>query len=71
MMKVNVEGLVANCGARRGWDFGLNELVENLKRLRAMAANGDGEAGLDNFFDLYRFRDNETKENWRDFEKDE
>lgn len=53
-MKVNLDGLVGNCRAKKGYQYSLEELVRNLKELRDRSNAGD-ETAIKEFFNLYVF----------------
>jgi len=62
-MRVNIENCARNSGPDHyGWQF--RELVKHLKVLREGLKEGDQSVGAQ-FFNLYRFDDNERGEDWR------
>lgn len=57
-MRINIENAARCAFTAKQAKWVLGELVKNLKELRDRTQNGDLSA-LDEFFDLYRFNDNE------------
>lgn len=58
-MRVNIENAAAmRDPAMKPWL--LDELVRNLKELRDRSNAGDMEAAVTEFFEVFRFNDNQT-----------
>lgn len=47
-------------------DWLRDQLVAHLKEVRDRCAKGDMHAAVNEFFDCYRFSDNQCSECWRD-----